>query len=63
MSSRSLIVLCGAARGDVRIGNYRKGSPAEYSAGLKLAIDRRWLWMYESGTYVMFTQAGAELFA
>jgi hypothetical protein len=40
-----------------------KGSPAEYGAGLKLAIDRGWLWLHESGTYVKFTQAGAELFA
>jgi hypothetical protein len=40
-----------------------KGSPAEYGAGLKLAIDRGWLWLHESGTYVRFTQAGAELFA
>jgi hypothetical protein len=39
------------------------GSPAEYGAGLKLAIARGWLWMHESGTYVKFTQAGAELFA
>jgi hypothetical protein len=40
-----------------------KGTPPEYKAGLKLAIDRGWLWMHESGTYVKFTQAGAELFA
>ncbi len=40
-----------------------KGTPAEYSAGLDLAIDRGWLHMHESGTYVKFTQAGAELFA
>lgn len=39
------------------------GSPAEYGAGLKLAIARGWLWMHESGTYVKFTQTGAELFA
>ena len=39
------------------------GTPAEYGAGLKLAIDRGWLWKHESGTYVKFTQAGAELFA
>jgi hypothetical protein len=39
------------------------GSPAEYGAGLKLAIARGWLWKHESGTYVKFTQAGAELFA
>jgi hypothetical protein len=36
---------------------------AEYGAGLKLAIERGWLQMHESGTYVKFTQAGAEMFA
>ena len=40
-----------------------RGSPAEYGAGMKLAIERCWLWMHESGTYVRFTQAGADLFA
>jgi hypothetical protein len=40
-----------------------KGSPAEYGAGLDLAIARGWLWLRESGTYVKFTQAGADLFA
>jgi hypothetical protein len=30
--------------------------------GLKLAIERGWLVMHESGTYVKFTQAGAEPF-
>src|SRR5207247_1612335 len=39
------------------------GSPAEYGAGLKLAIDRGWLSLHESGTFVTFTPAGAELFA
>jgi hypothetical protein len=39
------------------------GSPAEYSAGLKLAIERGWPWMHESGTYVKFTPASAGLFA
>ena len=39
------------------------GTPAEYKAGLELAIARGWLWRHESGTYVKFTQAGAELFA
>ena len=33
------------------------------SAGLNLAIERGWLAMHESGTYVRFTQAGAEWFA
>jgi len=37
-----------------------RGSPAEYKAGLDLAIDRGWLWLHESGTYVKFTQAGAD---
>ena len=40
-----------------------KGTPAEYKAGLDLAIERGWLWLHESGTYVRFTQAGADLFA
>jgi hypothetical protein len=40
-----------------------KGSPGEYGAGLKMAIQRGRLAMHESGTYVRFTQAGAELFA
>jgi hypothetical protein len=40
-----------------------KASPAEYGAGLKLAIERGWLWLHESGTYVKFTQVGAEMFA
>jgi len=39
------------------------GSPAEYGDGMKLAIDRGWLQMHESGTFVKFTAAGTELFA
>ena len=39
------------------------GSLAEFGAGLALAIERGWLWQHESGTYVKFTQAGADLFA
>ena len=39
------------------------GLPAQYSAGLKLAIEQGFLWMHESGTFVKFTQAGSELFA
>lgn len=39
------------------------GRPAEYRAGMKLAIARGWLTMHESGTFVKFTPAGAELFA
>jgi hypothetical protein len=40
---------------------HEKGTPDEYKAGLDLAIERGWLQMHESGTYVKFTQAGAEL--
>jgi hypothetical protein len=40
-----------------------KGTPAEYKAGLDLAIARGWLWKHESGTYVKLTPAGADLFA
>jgi len=40
-----------------------KGTPAEYRAGLDLAIARGWLELHDSGTYVKFTPAGAELFA
>jgi hypothetical protein len=40
-----------------------KSTPAEYSAGLKLAIEQGWLEMLVSGTYVKFTQAGEDLFA
>jgi len=40
-----------------------KGTPAEYKAGLDLAIARGWLDLNESGTFVKFTRAGAELFA
>lgn len=40
-----------------------KATPAEYRAGLDRAIERGWLWMHESGTYVKFTQADADMFA
>jgi len=40
-----------------------KGTPAEYSAGLDLAIARGWLELHDSGTFVKFTSAGADLFA
>jgi hypothetical protein len=40
-----------------------RGSPAAYGARLKLAIERGWLKMHESGTFVTFTPAGAGLFA
>jgi hypothetical protein len=40
-----------------------KGTPAEYKAGLDLCIERGWLELHESGTYVKFTPKGADLFA
>lgn len=40
-----------------------KGTPAQYGAGIKHAIERGWIAMHESGTFVRFTQAGADLFA
>jgi hypothetical protein len=40
-----------------------KASPAEYGAGMKRAIENGWLKMHESGTYLRFTQADADLFA
>ena len=39
-----------------------KGSPAEYKAGLDLALSKGWLWLHESGTYVKLTETGAALF-
>jgi hypothetical protein len=36
---------------------------AEYSTGSNLATERGLLWKHESGTYVKFTQTGAEMFA
>ena len=40
-----------------------KGTPAEYKVGLELAIERGWLELHESGTFVKLTQSGADLFA
>jgi hypothetical protein len=39
------------------------GTPAEYIAALACAVAKGWLWKHESGTYVKFTPAGAEMFA
>jgi hypothetical protein len=40
-----------------------KATPAEYKAGLDLTIQRGWLELHESGTFVRFTQSGKDLFA
>jgi hypothetical protein len=37
-----------------------RGSPAECKAGLDLAIERGWLGLHESGTYVKLMQVGAD---
>jgi hypothetical protein len=34
-----------------------------FRAALARAIELGWLWRHESGTYVKFTPAGADLFA
>ena len=39
------------------------GSVDEYRAGIERAIESGWLVRHESGTFVKFTQAGADLFA
>jgi hypothetical protein len=38
------------------------GTPDQYRAALARAIKLGWLVLHESGTYVRFTQAGADLF-
>ena len=40
-----------------------KATPAEYKAGMDRAIEKGWLVLHESGTFVRFTDAGAALFA
>ncbi len=39
------------------------GTPDQYRAALARAIKSGWLSLHESGTYVRFTPAGAEMFA
>jgi len=39
------------------------GTPGQYGVALKRAVELGWLWRHESGTYVKFTPAGAEMFA
>jgi hypothetical protein len=39
------------------------GTPDQFRAALTLAIKLGWLLLHESGTYVRFTEAGADLFA
>jgi hypothetical protein len=39
------------------------GTPDQFRAALARAITLGWIWQHESGTYVKFTPAGAEMFA
>jgi hypothetical protein len=39
------------------------GTPDQFRAGIARAIELGWHWRNESGTYVKFTPAGAEMFA
>jgi hypothetical protein len=39
------------------------GTPDQFRAALARTISLGWLWRHESGTYVKFTLAGAEMFA
>ena len=65
----SMASSCNSGRSDLHRADQRpflyreKGTPDEYKAGLDLAIERGWLVLHESGTFVKFTQPGAELFA
>ncbi|MGJ5051847.1 hypothetical protein ACQR09_32630, partial [Bradyrhizobium oligotrophicum] len=38
-------------------------NPGGVRRGIQFAIERGWLTMHESGTFVKFKQAGADLFA
>jgi len=38
-----------------------KGTPDEYKAGLDLAIERGWLVLHESGTFVKFAEGEADM--
>jgi hypothetical protein len=39
------------------------GTPDQFRVALARAIKLGWLWRHESGTYLKFTPAGAEMFA
>jgi hypothetical protein len=39
------------------------GSGEQFRAGIERVVALGWLWRHESGTYVRFTDKGAELFA
>jgi hypothetical protein len=39
------------------------GTGEQFRAGIQRSVDKGWMVRHESGTYVKFTPAGAELFA
>jgi hypothetical protein len=39
------------------------GSADQFRAAIERAIALGWIWRHESGTYVKFTEKGAEMFA
>jgi hypothetical protein len=39
------------------------GSGEQFRAGIERAVALGWLWRHEGGTYVRFTEKGAEMFA
>ena len=72
-ATRKLLELANAAEADrdqriaielINLPFLRAGGSAdEYRAGIELAIAKGWLIGHDSGVFVKFTQAGAELFA
>jgi hypothetical protein len=40
-----------------------KATPAEYKVGLDRAIEKRWLELHESGTFVRLSQQAKDIFA
>ena len=72
-AARKLLELANAAEADrdqriaielINLPFLRAGGSAdEYRAAIECAIAKGWLWRHESGVYVKFTEAGADLFA
>jgi hypothetical protein len=72
-AARKLVELANAVEADrdqriaielINLPFLRSGASAdEYRAGIERAIENGWLDRHESGTFVKFTQAGADLFA
>ena len=65
-AARKLVELANASRTAGSISKINgpflyelKGTPAEYKAGLDCAIEKGWLILRESGTFVRFTGAPA----